>query len=300
MSDIRFNRWLHNSGTGGVYQDSSGRVGIGSSVPTSSLDIVGTVSATTFNSVSGSTFSNGPVLIGSGTSTGVASQRLQVTGGAYVSGNVGLGSTGIFNTKLYLNTSSTSQTPLKIDFTSESYSTTSGSQYTYFPAGTSINISNSNATSSAANLIYLETRGLGGFNGSYIGAVDSGGSSGSNNIVFGSRTGATTWVERVRIDSNGRLGINTTTPQCSLDVYGRGSFGGGPLNNDVALTAGVLGESYTGNSVSNKYQYFNAGTVISFTSNPNSVNSGCLIDFNAYNSTGGATGIFLGAAAGPG
>jgi len=39
MSDIRFNRWLHQSGTGGVYQDSTGRVGIGTSVPTSALDV---------------------------------------------------------------------------------------------------------------------------------------------------------------------------------------------------------------------------------------------------------------------
>lgn len=41
MSDIRFNRWLHQSGTGGVSQDSSGRVGIGTTVPTSSLDVQG-------------------------------------------------------------------------------------------------------------------------------------------------------------------------------------------------------------------------------------------------------------------
>ena len=40
-----------------------------------------------------STFTNGPVLIGSGTSTGTASQPLQVTGGAYVSGNLGIGTT---------------------------------------------------------------------------------------------------------------------------------------------------------------------------------------------------------------
>jgi hypothetical protein len=40
-----------------------------------------------------STFTNGPILVGSGTSTGTSSQRLQVTGGAYVSGNVGLGTT---------------------------------------------------------------------------------------------------------------------------------------------------------------------------------------------------------------
>jgi len=32
MSDIRYNSWLHRSGTGGVYQDSSGRVGIGTSL----------------------------------------------------------------------------------------------------------------------------------------------------------------------------------------------------------------------------------------------------------------------------
>ena len=36
---------------------------------------------------------NGAVFVGSGTSTGTASQPLQVTGGAYVSGNVGIGTT---------------------------------------------------------------------------------------------------------------------------------------------------------------------------------------------------------------
>jgi len=34
-----------------------------------------------------------PLLIGTGTSTGTASQPLQVTGGAYVSGNIGIGTT---------------------------------------------------------------------------------------------------------------------------------------------------------------------------------------------------------------
>jgi hypothetical protein len=48
MSDIRFNTWLHRTGSGGVYQDSSGRVGIGTSVPTSALSVVGVVSATSF------------------------------------------------------------------------------------------------------------------------------------------------------------------------------------------------------------------------------------------------------------
>ena len=43
MSDIRFNRWLHQSGTGGVSQDSSGNIGIGTTVPTMALDIRGDV-----------------------------------------------------------------------------------------------------------------------------------------------------------------------------------------------------------------------------------------------------------------
>jgi Chaperone of endosialidase len=40
-----------------------------------------------------STFTNGPLLIGSGTSTGTASQPLQIFGGAYVSGSLGIGTT---------------------------------------------------------------------------------------------------------------------------------------------------------------------------------------------------------------
>jgi len=40
-----------------------------------------------------STFNNGPVFIGYGTTTGTADQKLQVTGGAYVSGSVGVGTT---------------------------------------------------------------------------------------------------------------------------------------------------------------------------------------------------------------
>ena len=40
-----------------------------------------------------STFTNGPILVGTATSTGTAPQPLQVTGGAYVSDSVGIGTT---------------------------------------------------------------------------------------------------------------------------------------------------------------------------------------------------------------
>jgi hypothetical protein len=66
--------------------------------PTLVTPVLGAASATSIVISSGSTFTNGPVLIGSGTSTGTASQRLQVTGGAYVSGNLGVGNTNPQNT----------------------------------------------------------------------------------------------------------------------------------------------------------------------------------------------------------
>ena len=59
-----------------------------------STNVIGGIASVTSLSVSGiSTFTNGSVLIGSGTSTGTASQRLQVTGGVYVSENIGIGTT---------------------------------------------------------------------------------------------------------------------------------------------------------------------------------------------------------------
>jgi hypothetical protein len=59
-----------------------------------STSVIGGIGSITQLQVTGiSTFTNGPVLIGTGTSTGTASQPLQVTGGAYVSGNLGVGVT---------------------------------------------------------------------------------------------------------------------------------------------------------------------------------------------------------------
>ena len=99
-----------------------GYVGIGTTNPTSTLHVIGDVRVSgiltanrivsdlygefvggsisgtnivgTSLSISGiSTFTNGPVLIGTSTATGTASQRLQVDGGAYVSNSVGIGTT---------------------------------------------------------------------------------------------------------------------------------------------------------------------------------------------------------------
>ena len=54
-------------------------------------------------------------------------------------------------------------------------------------------------------------------------------------IVFGSRTGATAYAERMRIDSTGNVGIGLTTPVNKLDVSG--SFGrGAPVTKTTNFT----------------------------------------------------------------
>ena len=68
MSDIRFEGWLHRSGTGGVYQDSAGNVGIASTQPQQKLDIgnggfqVGPTGITTITTLNTTNIVNGTQL----------------------------------------------------------------------------------------------------------------------------------------------------------------------------------------------------------------------------------------------
>jgi hypothetical protein len=70
-------------------------VGVAATIPTlNSTNLVSAAASFITLSVAGlSTFSDGPVLVGSGTSTGTLDQTLQVTGGFYASGNTGIGTT---------------------------------------------------------------------------------------------------------------------------------------------------------------------------------------------------------------
>ena len=76
-----------NVGTGVTIQHTNG-VLVGSNTLSSTGLSINAISASGI-----ATFTNGPVFIGAATSTGTASQPLQVTGGAYVSGSVGIGTT---------------------------------------------------------------------------------------------------------------------------------------------------------------------------------------------------------------
>ena len=91
MSDIRFNRWLHQSGTGGVSQDSSGNIGIGTTVPIMALDIRGDVNigdTININNASGIISATTLTATTLTATTGTFSGDISVTGNVSIAGTL--------------------------------------------------------------------------------------------------------------------------------------------------------------------------------------------------------------------
>ncbi|MCW3126347.1 MAG: hypothetical protein JWO03_2005 [Bacteroidetes bacterium] len=127
------------------------------------------------------------------------------------------------------------------------------------------------------------TYGTSTFGGSenFLGNTDG------KDLVFG-----TSNIERMRLTSAGQLGIGTSSPGANFNVTSLGT-------STMPMTINAPGETFALSS-SSRYAFNPAGTVLAIAANANSVNSGALIDFNAYNSSNGANNIYLGAVAGTG
>ena len=117
----------------------------------------------------------------------------------------------------------------------------------------------------------------------------------ANGVVYASSTSALATGTGITFDGS-QFYVNNTSATTGPTVASSAINGIG--GNNFAANFTTLGEAYVINTASSKYQYSQAGTALSISATSNSVNSGALIDFNAYNASAGATGIYLGAFAG--
>ena len=174
-----------------------------------------------------STFTAGPVLIGSGTSTGTATQRLQVTGGGYVSGNLGIGTT---NPIQKVEVISTDTDIVRIRGAS------SGVRFQSNPSSMDI-ISHNGSDTGTRNLFirqYSQSVGI---------LLDT-----NNNVGIGTtnplallQVGAGT--SAVVVTGIGSVGIGTTTPGAMLNVNAPSAFVGNLLDLQVNGTRQVSANS---------------------------------------------------------
>jgi len=229
MSEIRFNRWSHQSGTGGIYQDSSGNIGIGTSVPTSVLDIQG-----------GSIKIGNDLLTSSGVSTftsglNVTSGGLEVTGVSTFSSDISIADsivhTGDINTAIRF--------PANDTFAVE----TGGSERLRINPSGKVGIGSAipteildvSGTGDMKMVVHTEDSGAGNNAGIRIATGDGykwllqvGDSTTAGGLRIYQETSGSNG-ERLRIDSSGLVGINQTSPQRHLHVKS------GANNNDGAF-----------------------------------------------------------------
>jgi len=170
-----------------------------------------------------STFINGPVLVGTSTSTGTASQRLQVTGGAYVSGNLGIG---------------TINPAAKLEI-SGGTTVVGGELNLIVKSSDDNNIPATITQNSSGGILQVFSGGMisGSRKGGQIDFIGGAAATNAGSLIFrtGTGLGGTSQPEVARFNASGNLGIGTTNPTQTLDVVGRLVIGTSGLDNALYI-----------------------------------------------------------------
>jgi len=185
-----------------------------------------------------STFTNGPVLIGSGTSTGTAGQDLQVTGNAYVSGNLGLGLTNPTNK---FNVSGDASVTGILTATTFSGNLNAG-------VGTITNIDSTNLTGTAGTITTLRSTTANANTGYFVTGVTTNFTSTNASITNLTGTAATiTTLRSTTINANtGNIvtGVVTTLTSTSVRVGSAVTINSSGI---IASTGIITASSFVGN-----------------------------------------------------
>ena len=208
------NEWHKN---GGDLYRLGANVGIGKSNPAYKLDVTGDINFTGNLKQNGKDFGFGGKWSGSSDIY-------------YTSGNVGVGAAAIANARLYVEHDSKDVLRLYKKGSENYGSETSGPSHSshspYQPTGTVLSMSSVKDGTSQTNATLINMNAYNSSNGNssvYLGNV-AGDSNGAGNLVFGRRTGSTSFAESMRISKTGNVSIGTTSSKAKLTIHNADSL----------------------------------------------------------------------------